>query len=137
LINKVILLVLVFGLSIAGCAKNNQVPKTAYDPALLEAAQAAEQERKEEETVLEKQSVQQQEAECSREGGGCQPGWICWDSWYCKDGFDNQCSSAGDKKCHKQCDDHQDCPESMPECKETPIFKGSDRGVLESFCIKE
>jgi hypothetical protein len=79
--------------------------------------------------------VEEEQGECDRETGGCRKGYICWDSRFCKHGFEDQCSAAGDKRCHKKCADNGDCPEDMPFCREIPLFSGSDRGILEKFCV--
>ncbi len=129
----------VFGMIVCGCPHRDEVPESAYDPELVEAAKAAaEAERKareEAEQQQEEAAAEEVKGECSRDTGGCEKGYICWDSWFCKHGFQDQCTAAGDKMCHKKCSDNSDCPEKMPFCREIPIFSGSDHGVLEKFCV--
>jgi hypothetical protein len=105
---------------------------------LVEAAKAAaeaEKAEREEEAQRQEEYAKEVKGECDRETGGCEKGYICWDSWFCKHGFEDQCSGAGDKMCHKKCGSNSDCPEKMPFCREIPIFSGSDHGVLEKFCV--
>lgn len=129
---------LVIGLAVllAGCPRRDQPPESSYDPELLETAKelAAEQDQTDQAAVSD-QGEAEKKGECSRETGGCPAGYLCWDSWYCKQGRDDQCSAMGDKRCHKLCFDDGDCPRAMPLCREKPIFKGSDRGRLERFCV--
>ena len=132
----------VFAMIVCGCPGRSEVPESAYDPEMIEAAKAAvEAERAEREAEEEAAAAEAAEAaeevkgECSRETGGCKEGYVCWDSWFCKRGFEDQCSAAGDKSCHKKCADNGDCPEDMPFCREIPIFSGSDHGILEKFCV--
>ena len=129
--------VILLGLVLLGCRKRDKVPESAYDPEIVAAARALAQEANqgEEPTNVSSQPREKKKGDCDWETGGCQVGWICWDSWFCKGGFEDQCSATGDQRCHKQCAGDQDCPGSMPVCKEVPIFKGSDRGVLEKFCV--
>jgi hypothetical protein len=127
-----------FGMILCGCPHRDEVPESAYDPELVEAAKAAaEDERaaREEAEAEQAEQVEEEKGECSRETGGCKQGYICWDSWFCKHGFEDQCTMAGDKMCHKKCGDNSDCPQEMPFCREIPIFSGSDHGVLEKFCV--
>jgi hypothetical protein len=128
----------VFPLMVCGCPHRDEVPESAYDPELVEAAKAAaEDERAAREAAASEQAeaAEEQKGECSRETGGCEKGYVCWDSWFCKNGFEGQCSAAGDKRCHKKCSTNAGCPQDMPFCREIPIFSGSDHGVLEKFCV--
>jgi len=123
-----------------GCPRREQPPASAYDPELLETARAVSEAREAEEQAAEDQQVTEQAgsespAECTRQEGGCPEGYVCWDSYYCKRGFSDQCSAAGDKRCHKRCTDDADCPPEMPRCRTKPIFSGSDRGIEEKFCV--
>ena len=132
--------IVIFTMIICGCPHRDEVPESAYDPELVEAAKAAaEAERAAREAAEEEEAeaaaAAEVKGECNRETGGCKKGYICWDSWFCKHGFEDQCSAAGDKSCHKKCADNGDCPEDMPFCREIPIFSGSDHGVLEKFCV--
>ena len=134
------LLVLAMGLmfGVFGCPKKEQVPESSYDPELLAAAREAAAREEQAANAGDDGSAETasgEEAECNRDTGGCPDGSLCWDSWYCKQGRPDQCSAQGDKRCHKRCSDDSDCPEAMPRCIEKPIFKGSDRGVLEKFCV--
>jgi len=106
--------------------------------ALLKAAREAAAERKAADEESEVEGSQAATvAECTRQEGGCKHGYICWDSYYCKLGSADQCSAAGDKRCHKLCSDDADCPQDMPYCRLKPIFSGSERGVEEKFCVRE
>lgn len=128
----------VFGMSVCACPHRDEVPESAYDPDLVKAAKAAaadERAAREATAAEQAERVEEVKGECSRETGGCQKGFICWDSWFCKHGFEDQCSGAGDKRCHQKCSSDGDCPEDMPFCREIPIFSGSDHGVLEKFCV--
>ncbi len=134
------LLMVLAGLSIglSGCPKKEVVPESSYDPELLETARevANEQDQVEADAAAARtDGASEQPSECNRDTGGCPAGSLCWDSWYCKQGREDQCSAQGDKRCHKRCSDDSDCPEAMPRCIEKPIFKGTDRGVLERFCV--
>lgn len=134
------LLVMLTGLSLwlSGCPKKEVVPESSYDPELLETAREVagrENEVQQDASGDPDEGVSGQPTECTRDTGGCPDGSLCWDSWYCKQGRPDQCSAQGDKRCHKRCGDDDDCPEAMPRCIEKPIFKGSDRGVLEKFCV--
>ena len=127
-----------FCMVVCGCPRRDQVPESAYDPELVEAAKAAaEDEKAAREAAAQEQEeeTEEEQGECNRETGGCKEGYICWDSRFCKHGFEDQCSAAGDKRCHKKCSDNSDCPEDMAFCREIPIFSGSDHGVLEKFCV--
>lgn len=135
-------LAIVLSLVIGGCPKREQPPKSAYGDDLLESAQRVQEEQKEadaREKELQKQAAaeaeEEYEGECTRQAGGCKQGYICWDSYYCKQGFEDQCSGSGDKMCHRKCVDDNDCPRKMPVCTEKPIFHGTERGVLEKFCV--
>lgn len=124
----------------AACHPEPKPPETAYDPALLEAAREAARERERERQQLQQQQQQAQpvkKGECSREEGGCPPGYFCWDSYFCKQGFTDQCTASGDKRCHKLCDSDVDCPRRMPHCRAKPIFSGSERGSEVKFCVAE
>ena len=127
-------------LLITGCPKRDDVPEYAYDPELLEAARAAREEReradREAEEAMRQQQEQEEKGECSRETGGCRAGYICYDSYFCKGGDKDQCSASGDKMCHKKCFDDNDCPSDTPYCREIAIFHGTERGILEKFCVK-
>ena len=140
---KTIAWLMLAALCVCGCPKRDQVPETAYDPDLIEAARAAQEEQEqarreaERQAEFDKQRVEEEEeGECSRDEGGCRGGYVCWDSYFCKSGDQDQCSQAGDKKCHKKCQYDVDCPSDMPYCREKPIFHGDERGVLEKFCVQ-
>jgi hypothetical protein len=121
-----------------GCHPQEKPPASAYDPALIEAAQEAAAERKAaDEESADQESGKTTVAECTRQEGGCKRGYICWDSYYCKLGFADQCSASGDKRCHKLCMDDGDCPQAMPHCRLMPIFSGTERGVEEKFCVRK
>ena len=129
---------LIFAVIFCGCPGRSEVPESAYDPELVEAAKAAaeaEKAARAEEAARQEEYAKEVKGECDRETGGCEKGYICWDSWFCKHGFEDQCTAAGDKMCHKKCSDNSDCPEKMPFCREIPIFAGSEHGVLEKFCV--
>jgi len=139
----VFLLMVSISLIVSGCPKRDQPPASAYDQELLDSAARIKQQEKDERAHEEALAAQEAaraeenyEAECNRQDGGCKKGYLCWDSFYCKQGFEEQCTSSGDKMCHKKCVDNGDCPSKMPACVEKPIFHGSERGVLESFCVK-
>jgi hypothetical protein len=121
-----------------GCPKRDLPPESSYDPDLVRTAKqiAAEQDARDRAAVGQHSSATVA-GECSRETGGCPQDSICWDSWYCKQDRPDQCSASGDKRCHKRCEDDTECPEKMPRCREQPLFKGSDRGVLEKFCVAD
>jgi hypothetical protein len=127
--------VLVVGL--CGCPKRDEVPKSAYDPELLETAEAIKAAQQAEQQEQQREQVEQREkkGECSRETGGCKEDQICWDSFFCKSGAGDECSKSGDRRCHKRCLDNKDCPKNMPRCEEKPMFNGSDQGTLERFCV--
>ena len=132
----VIWIFLLLGLS--GCPKREQPPESAYDPELLEAARAAAKDRENDELDANQDTqLPEGPAECTRESGGCKKGYICWDSHFCKQGFSDQCSASGDKRCHKECAENKHCPNEMPYCVEKPIFSGSERGKTEKFCVEE
>ena len=141
---RLVLLVLIsFSFIVAGCAKREQPPASAYGEDLLQSAQKIKQEQKEEdarEKALQAEEAnraeEEYESECSRKTGGCKKGYICWDSYFCKQGFGDQCTASGDRMCHKKCVDHGDCPSKMRACAEKPLFHGTERGVLEKFCVK-
>ncbi len=132
--------VLLISVATFACSNRDQPPESAYDTSTLESARALAKIRaQEDEQNLQAQREQKAKApkpECSRLTGGCAEGHICWDSHFCKQGFDDQCSAAGDKRCHKLCSFDGDCPEKMPHCQEKPIFSGSERGKLEKFCVQ-
>jgi hypothetical protein len=129
-------------LVVAGCPKRDQPPASAYDDDLLQSAdEIADDSRQaqEREAALGDETGfgnQEVEGECTRETGGCKKGFLCWDSYYCRQGNKDQCTASGDKMCHKLCVDDGDCPRKMPVCTEKPIFHGTDRGVLEKFCVR-
>jgi hypothetical protein len=126
------------GLLVFACHRRDEVPKSAYDPEIVETAQKiAENERERDRMAREtNQETQQKKGECGRETGGCQEGFLCWDSYFCKNDFPDQCSGSGDRRCHRQCETSQDCPEKMPNCTEVPFFNGSEQGVLQKICIR-
>jgi hypothetical protein len=128
------LLFLVLGL--AGCPRRDQPPASAYDPELLEAAQNAARRHEATGSARDDPAVAPARAECDRLTGGCPEGFLCWDSWYCKLGTD-QCSSSGDKRCHKLCSRNADCPEDMPVCVARAVFRGTAEGTEERFCVAE
>ncbi|MBN2494743.1 MAG: hypothetical protein JXR96_09155 [Deltaproteobacteria bacterium] len=131
-----ILLAVALSAFAAGCPKRDQPPPTAYDPELLAAAQqAAEEDAAAQNDAGPSSNAAKAKPECDRERGGCAEGFLCWDSWYCKRGLEDQCSAAGDKRCHKRCETDADCPADTPRCVEKPIFNGSERGILERFCV--
>ena len=123
----------------ASCHPQPKPPETAYDPALLEASREAarEQELERQQQAQQAEQVQPVKGQCSREEGGCPPGYFCWDSYFCKQGFTDQCTASGDKRCHKLCDNDADCPHRMPHCRAKPIFSGSERGSEVKFCVAE
>ena len=126
----------ILALGLAGCPKRDQPPESSYDPEIVDTAKRiVEESDRQADQADQKDAQDQVQAECSRETRGCPDDHLCWDSWYCKQGRDDQCSAIGDKRCHKRCADHSDCPKAMPRCEEKPIFKGSERGVLEKFCV--
>jgi hypothetical protein len=125
---------------VLGCTGGERIPKSAYDPKLLDDAQAIAKENEEHRRALEEHSreARAEEAvrgECDRDEGGCPADHVCWDSFFCKDGSTDSCSAAGDMMCHKRCKSDRDCTARMPRCVEKPIFKGSEDGVLEKFCV--
>ena len=121
------------------CRSGPQVPESAYDPELLKMAEeaAAEREREAQQLSPPPPEPEQKEGECSREEGGCPPGYLCWDSYFCRQGFADQCSADGDRRCHKLCSDDGDCPRSTPHCVTKPIFSGSEQGQEFKFCVEK
>jgi hypothetical protein len=125
---------------LAGCAKRQEIPQSAYDPAVLaavEEAAQAEQERREALAASQAEQQRRQKGECDYKKGGCPEGFVCWDSYFCKNNFSDQCKAAGDRRCHKRCREDGDCPKEMPSCQEIPLFLGTESGVLEKFCVAE
>jgi len=124
---------------VISCMGGEKVPKSAYDPKLLDTAQQIAKDNDEQQKALEQQNQAQSEdntrGECDREEGGCPEDHVCWDSFFCKDGSTDSCSASGDKLCHKRCKTDRDCTARMPRCMEKPIFNGNDNGVLEKFCV--
>ncbi len=120
---------------ITGCPKRDQPPKSSYDPELVEVAQElSKTDQVEDDTV--QNTREKTKGECTSTLNNCKEGFICWDSMFCRQDNPDQCSAQGDKLCHKKCNDDSDCPESMPRCIEKPIFRHSDRGPLEKFCVR-
>ncbi|HOX45871.1 MAG TPA: hypothetical protein PK668_19880 [Myxococcota bacterium] len=130
----VVVCALGLGVLLGGCPKRDLPPDSAYDPELLEYARqvAADKDRPVDGDQPGPAAAEQ--AECNRETGGCAEGFLCFDSWYCKLGTD-QCSAAGDKRCHKLCSTDADCPEDMPRCAAQAMFNGSAEGTEERFCV--
>jgi len=124
------------GLALTACGRPKP-PPTAYDPALIDLVRDAEAEHQDREASrpAARPTAPQAESECTRDTSQCPVGWICWDSWFCRVGYD-QCSAAGDKRCHKTCVDTADCPGEMPVCRDVTIFKGSERGTTERICVE-
>ncbi len=120
--------------ALAGCPKRDVPPDSAYDPELVDAARQAAEAKGQGGAEAPAGEAPVARAECDRETGGCPEGFLCWDSWYCKLGTD-QCSAAGDKRCHKLCATHADCPADMPQCVARAIFRGSAEGTEERFCV--
>ncbi len=126
--------------SLACCAKRQEIPQSAYDPAVLaavEEAAQAEQERREALAAAQAEQERRSKGECNYKKGGCREGFVCWDSYFCKNNFSDQCKAAGDRMCHKRCREDADCPKEMPSCQEIPLFLGTETGVLEKFCVGE
>ena len=131
------LLLLVAVLTV-GCSRRSGPPETMYDQDLIDTAREVALERRmKSDAAPGEDEAQKPTGECNRETGGCPPGYLCWDSWFCKRGAEDQCSASGDRRCHKLCSDGDDCPRSSPLCAEKPIFKGSEEGTAEKFCISE
>ena len=129
-----VILFLSLSLALSACPKREQPPKNAYDPELMATAAELAKDKDKGPSDTSQGETAEEEGECNRTTGGCEKGYLCWDSWYCKHGQDT-CSAMGDKRCHKICIDDKDCPKDMPRCAEKPIFRGSDRGQLEKFCV--
>ncbi len=137
---KYVLFLIAFALSVVSCSRGEKVPRSAYDPKLLDTADQIAKDNEAHQKALEEQSQADQEetlprGECDREEGGCPSDHVCWDSYFCKDGSTDSCSASGDKLCHKRCKSDRDCTARMPRCVERPIFRGDENGVLEKFCI--
>lgn len=126
-------------LAAAGCAKREAPPPSAYDPELVETLERAQAEDRERAAAAARDRADpaDAQAECTWETGGCPDGSICFDSWYCRRGRPDQCGARGDQRCHPRCDSDEDCPAQWPLCRDIPMFKGSDRGQLERFCVAE
>ncbi len=129
---------IVIGLSflMTGCPKRDQPPKSSYDPDLVEVAEELSEENQLEQNPEQQSTDKQVKGECQRSLDNCKDGYVCWDSLFCRQDNPDQCSSQGDRLCHKKCNEDSDCPQDMPRCIEKPIFKHSDRGVLEKFCVR-
>ena len=128
---------LILAWTVAGCPRRDQPPESSYDPKLVDTAKQIADDANQPIPDQPDSSNEgaETEGECDRDSGGCVTGWICWDSYFCKGAGENACTAAGDKRCHKRCQQHSDCPSDTPRCKEVPIFKGSEHGVLEMFCV--
>ncbi|MBW2699920.1 MAG: hypothetical protein JRF33_03790 [Deltaproteobacteria bacterium] len=119
---------------ISACPRREQPPKSSYDSDLMATAAELAKDQSQPTELPADPPEEEVKGECDRLTGGCAEGFLCWDSWYCKNAEDT-CSGMGDKKCHKLCNNHSECPKAMPRCVEKPIFRGSDRGKLEKFCV--
>lgn len=139
MVRSIVFLGLLGSFLLSGCLRGERVPESAYDPELIETAKAIREQQEAERKAYEQAKTvekKNQKSECNRNTRGCKDGYICWDSWYCKQGFSDQCTESGDKKCHQKCSSRKDCPEEMPVCREIPVFNGSEHGVLEKFCVE-
>lgn len=134
--NLFIAIVLGFSFLVTGCPKRDQPPKSSYDPELVQVAEEMSERDQSGQDTEQENSDEKIKGECSNRLNNCKDGSICWDSLFCRQDNPDQCSAQGDKMCHKKCSDDSDCPEAMPKCIEKPIFKHSDRGVLEKFCVR-